>query len=426
MYHGILFMKNIKLLAVILLFCALAGIFASFLLAHERHFRDIARELKSDAGIISMTHAACGRASSFISCERVDSAPQSRLLSLPQTSWGMMYFLVILGFIVPVFVIGHPTRNAYIVFLFWIVVFGACYSLYMFAVSIIAIRALCPLCLVTYFATWIAVSFIAFYLWREKENPAKILHALRELRGAISLQRKVVLAAFLGLVLCAALPAGLFLDYYVIRLKEHFIAEKRNAVFDAIVEEFSRQSSIHINPSQACAMGNPAAPVTIVEFSDFLCPHCKKASEFIKTAASEFGDKVRVIFMNLPLESGCNSDVKKDVHVGSCLLAKGAICAARQSAFVAYMDHTFSIRPKNAGKEEMRQLAVFSGIDISAFESCIASYETELELQKQISEAHRLDIHSTPTIFINGKQLKSWGDVEIIKRAIKKALEATQ
>lgn len=417
-------MHKKRIFPIILIVCALAGIAASFLLAYERHFRDIARELKHEAGAMSsMTHSLCGEAQSFVNCEKVDSAPQSRFLSLPQTSWGMMYFLALFIFIVPLLFLGEEARKAYGRLLFWPLLFGSLYSLYMFAVSLIAIRALCPLCMVTYAANWISLGIITKEAAHNKENPLKIMDVAKSLRAAMTLQGKVALAASFCIALCVAIPTGLFLDFFVLRMKANFIEQRRSAIIDKIIAEFYAQSALEVRPSFACAIGNPAAPVIIMEFSDFLCPHCKKASEFIKQAASEFGDKVRVVFMNVPLESQCNRQVKKDVHPGACMLAKGAICAARQSAFAAYMEHAFNLHPKNAGREEMRQLAVISGLEIAAFESCLASGETEQELKKQIDEAHRLNIHSTPTIIINGKILKSWGDTEIIRKAVRKALE---
>ncbi len=420
-------MRKQRWLPIVLVVCALTGVVANFLLSYERHFRDITREMKHEAGALSaMTHAFCGEAQSFINCERVEASRHSRFLSIPQTSWGMMYFLGMFFFSIPLFVVQSGGHKGYRNILFLLFLFGSLYSLYMFAVSIFAIRALCPLCMVTYAANWISLGILALNMIHNKENPFNIKDALCKLRAAMPLQRKVVLAAYLCVTLCISIPAGLFLDYFILRLKANFIEERRNAIINTIAAEFYTQNALDVRPSFVCAIGNPAAPVMIVEFSDFLCPHCKKASEFIKSAASEFGDMVRVVFMNVPLESTCNSQVKKDVHPGACLLAKGAICAARQSAFAVYMEHAFNLHPKNAGIKEMHQLAVFSGIDISAYENCIASSETEEELRKQLGEAHRLGIHSTPTIFINGKQLTKWGDAEIIKRAIRKVLESTR
>lgn len=420
-------MQRKRLLSIIIFGCALAGVAANFLLSYERHFRDIAREINREAGVVSsVTRSLCGDAQSFVNCERVDRSPHARFLSIPQTSWGMMYFLAMLFFIIPLFFLYGGAQRAYLAILFWPLLFGSLYSLYMCAVSFFAIRALCPLCMVSYAANWISLGVLIVDFVKSKENPINIKDELRNLRAVPSLQWKVVLAAYLCIALCAAIPAGLFLDFFVLRLKANVIEKRRSTIIDAIVAEFSAQNAVELQPSFVCAIGNPSAPVVIVEFSDLLCPHCKKAYEFIKQATAEFGDRVRVVFMNVPLESKCNSQVKKDVHPGACLLAKGAICAARQSAFATYMEHAFNLHPKNTGIEQMRQLAVISGLHISTFESCLASSDTENELKKQIDEAHRLNIHSTPTIIINGKILKSWGDTEIIKKAIRMVLEKGQ
>lgn len=415
-------MLNKRVLPIILIICALTGVASSFLLVYERHFRNINREIKHNAvTLLSLTRALCGEKHSFISCDRVDASSHSRFLSVPQTSWGMMYFLLLFFSTIPFFFLRENPKKDYVKLIFWFLIFGSLYSIYMFAVSLIAIRALCPLCMVTYVANWVSLGVVVLEIVRNRENPFKLIDSAKNLLAAIMLKRKTALTV-LCVVICSSVAAGFFLDQFILRLKSNFVEKSRNAIIDKIVAEFYAQSAMDVRPSFVCAIGNPAARVTIVEFSDFLCPHCKKASEFIKQAASEFGDKVRVVFMNVPLESQCNSQVKKDLHPGACMLAKGSICAARQSAFQTYMDHAFNLHPRNAGREEMLQLAVISGLEIAEFERCLTSAETEYELKKQIDEAHRLNIHSTPTIFINGKILKNWGDVEIIKKAIGKIL----
>ncbi|MCX7677976.1 MAG: thioredoxin domain-containing protein [Spirochaetes bacterium] len=417
-------MKSQRWCAVLLLLCALIGTGATFLIAYERHFREIIWELKYQENfVLSMASALCGKRDSYVSCERVDKSTYSHFLSIPQTSWGMMYFTLLLCGIIPLFVFRNSLYNDYIRVLFWMLLIGTAYSLYMFAVSIIFIRALCPLCVVTYCANLTSLGLVVSYLCRWKLNPFSLREAVREFGEKISLQSLRALVAFSALSIGAAILVGLFLDYCVIKLKENVIEERRNAIIDKIIDEFLAEKVHDVQPSFVCSFGKAGAPILIVEFSDFLCGHCKKASEIITKIAQEFGDSVHVVFMNFPLDSTCNRGVNKNVHPGACLLAKGAICASKQNEFPVYLEHAFNLAPKNTDVMHMRQLAVLSALDVPLFESCLVAHETEIELQKQIAEAQRLNVHATPTIFINGRHLKKWGSVEIVRKAIRKVLE---
>ncbi len=294
----------------------------------------------------------------------------------------------------------------------------------MFLVSLIKVRALCPLCLITYLANWGSLGIVAVIIKKNKINLLSPGQVFLDIREGLSPKAQTVLIGALALALGLSAGAGLNLEKYLDGVRERHFEEKRDMIIGKIVDEFTAQAPLELRPVPLCMVGNPSAPLTIVEFSDFLCGHCAKASELVKNAAAGFGDRVRIIFMNMPLEKTCNSDVKSDMHKGACLLARGALCAARQGKFPAYLDNAFALRAHDPGAEAMRRLAVVSGLDIGNFEECLSSKRTREELAAQLAEAHRLKISSTPAIFINGKRLSIWRDPKLISRAIERELKA--
>jgi len=422
--------------AIILLALAILGILATYMLAQEHHFGQMYREHNVRLSVFSdISRGLCGGGasadgkqggapSSLFNCERVGRSPYSRMLSLPQTSWGMFYFVFMVFIILPLFFMDDKARRSWAAFLFWPLAFGSAYSAYMLVVSLVKVRALCPLCIATYLVNWSALGVLVVMLVKGKRNPFAVPAALGELRDSLAFQQKVALLALLGVSLCAAIPAGLFLDNYFLRAKERFFNEKREAIISELAAQFASQPREEVRPSLVCSEGNPAAPVVVVEFSDFLCGHCKIAAELVKKAAGGFGDRVLVVFMHLPLDRSCNREMKREFHKGSCTLAKGAVCAARYGRFAAYMENAFGMHPKDPGQDVMRQLAALSGLDIGRFEECLASPATEKELQKQLAEAHRLNLNSTPAIFINGKRLRAWQDPKLLERLIRQELES--
>ena len=65
--------------------------------------------------------------------------------------------------------------------------------------------------------------------------------------------------------------------------------------------------------------GSEAAPMTVVEFSDFRCPYCRRAADLIKIVAANNRDRARFVFRHYPLDASCNPNVQRDLHPGDGL-----------------------------------------------------------------------------------------------------------
>jgi protein-disulfide isomerase/uncharacterized membrane protein len=410
-------------LPVILIILAILGAIVVYILGQEHYFGSINSEHGDGFSIFSsFSRSVCGESESFISCKAVNASPYATILKLPQTSWGMFYFLAVAFLTIPLFFLGGTRRRGYLALLFWLAAAGAAYSIIMLLVSLIFVRALCPLCLMVYAITWISLAFIVFSFKRDGINPLKITDSFTEINTTLTVRGKISLASWTVIALGLAITAGFFLDVYFNHVKESHLLETRLKTITEQIDKFAGSQPVELHPSPVCVIGNVSAPVIIVEFSDFLCPFCKTASEMIKSAAAGFGDKVGIIFMNFPLDKSCNPDLKKTIHEGACTLAKGAICAAWQLRFDEYQETVFNLRPENADPAVMRQIAVLSRLDIPQFELCMESAQVKAELKKQVNESNRLGIHSTPTLFINGRLIPAIKDRDILTTIIRKEL----
>jgi protein-disulfide isomerase len=162
--------------------------------------------------------------------------------------------------------------------------------------------------------------------------------------------------------------------------------------FDAARKELTRDAN---GPSH----GPADAPVTVVEFSDLQCPHCKDAHPSIEKLMSE--DKnVRVIFESFPLP----------MHDWSAKAAAYADCVSRSSndAFWNFIKGVYGaqtdITAANAD-EKLTGLADSVGVKGSDMAACAAKPETTSRVEKSIALVKALDVDSTPTLFINGRKL---------------------
>ena len=146
--------------------------------------------------------------------------------------------------------------------------------------------------------------------------------------------------------------------------------------------------------------GDPDAPVTIVEFSDFQCPFC---SRFFQQTLPAIEDnyintgKVKFVYRDLPLDS---------LHPNARPSAIAAECAGEQGWFWAYHDVLFENQSQWAGlasedlENSLKQYAQDLSLDVPSFENCLSSDKIADEVNKDALEARSYGISGTPTFFI--------------------------
>jgi len=159
--------------------------------------------------------------------------------------------------------------------------------------------------------------------------------------------------------------------------------------------------------------GSMLAPVEVVEFADYQCPHCKTASAIMQRLEKRYGDKIRVVFMDFPINrSGISLKV-----------AEGGVCADQQDRFWDYHNGAFEQQASLSAKSP-QELASRLGLDLERFSSCLTGTEAVSKVAKSKAEARRLGLDSTPTFFVNGVRLNAESSLEQeLSAAINKALE---
>jgi len=141
------------------------------------------------------------------------------------------------------------------------------------------------------------------------------------------------------------------------------------------------------------------AKVTLVEFSDFECPHCRELHESLKSIETKY-PQVRIVFKNLPIEH---------IHPWAMTAALAGRCAFQSSpdAFwkieAQIFDQQDLISPENA-YDKMAEFAASAGIPSDGFRTCLADPAAKAAVDADIVLAQKLNISSTPTVFINGRE----------------------
>ena len=152
--------------------------------------------------------------------------------------------------------------------------------------------------------------------------------------------------------------------------------------------------------------GNPEAPVTIVEFSDFQCPYCARGAKTIDQIVEKYPEDVKLVFKHLPL----------NFHPWAKSAAIASVCAGEQSheAFWTLHDQYYGnqkqITPDNVlakSKEYLKD----SGIDLEKWSACAEDKESEANkaavaaVEADIALAGKHGVRGTPGFFINGRFL---------------------
>ena len=158
--------------------------------------------------------------------------------------------------------------------------------------------------------------------------------------------------------------------------------------------------------------GPATAPVTIVEFSDFQCPYCKQVVPTLTQVLSRYGEKVKLVFRDFPIDS---------LHPQARKAAEAARCARDQGKFWEYHDALFANSP-NASPEHLKTYAEQVGLDVPSFERCRGSGTHAAAVQKDIEEGARLGVTGTPVFFINGELLSGAQPLEGFARVIEREL----
>jgi protein-disulfide isomerase len=165
---------------------------------------------------------------------------------------------------------------------------------------------------------------------------------------------------------------------------------------------------VELSVDGAPSKGPAKAPVTIVEFSDFHCPFCKRVLPTLAQIESRYGDKVRLIFRDFPIDN---------LHPEASKAHEAARCADEQGKFWAYHDKLFA-GPAKSSPEIFKGFAKELGLNVTAFESCLDSGKYQAAVKKDIEEGNRAGVTGTPAFFINGRMISGAQPLESFVRVI--------
>jgi protein-disulfide isomerase len=209
------------------------------------------------------------------------------------------------------------------------------------------------------------------------------------------------------------------------RIKQFIEMEQRKNAVDKWLAEQVNKSSVEVylqkparpvfdvNVVDAPFKGGSDAKVTIVEYSDFQCPFCSKASKTIGELEQKYGKKIKIAYKNFPLP----------FHTQAKLAAEGAMCANEQDVklFWKMHDAMFADQTK-LERDNLIATAKKIGAKEADFAKCLDAHKYQAKVEEDVKQGQELAIKSTPTFFINGKLLSGALPIETFSEVIDEEL----
>jgi protein-disulfide isomerase len=198
-------------------------------------------------------------------------------------------------------------------------------------------------------------------------------------------------------------------------LKQQKAEERREAFVGELRAKYKTTVALSPPVVAVATAGRPErgaakAPVTIIEFSDYECPFCKRAEPVVDKVLGHYKDQVRLVFRDFPL----------GMHEHARGAAEAANCANAQGKFWEYHQKLFAA--KDLAPEKLKAMAGEVGLDQAKFDQCLEKAEFKAGIDKDIADGNEAGVTGTPAFFINGRMLSGAQPFEKFKEVIDEEL----
>lgn len=328
-----------------------------------------------------------------INCHVVTASAWGAFLGIPLSLWGLLGYVAVFGLALLARQPGdwseHAVRLAFALSLVFVAV-----DLFLLGVMVFAIRFVCLFCM----ATWVVNVSLLTVSARALGRPWP--EALQHLGASVSAvipsgQRPAAWLFFGVLAVGVAGVAG-------IHVSTMFVSRGTLGSLQQHMREFiAKQPRVSVEASGDPTIGPSGAPIRIVEFSDFFCPACQRASKLNHIILSNHRNDVVFSFKHFPLDVTCNEGLPRNVHPGACQAAAASECAHLQGKFWPLHDVVFE-KGHDYNLAHLPADAARLGLDMGRFNACMASGEGMTAVRRDVADGKRANVASTPTYIVNG------------------------
>lgn len=238
------------------------------------------------------------------------------------------------------------------------------------------------------------------------ENQSSLKKDVKELEEQLRLKKEALRAesgsdnSKLSLPI-AIIVAGVIISGAVLYTRSS--PQTTGTVQQAVGGDQQAGSIVTVSADDDAALGDPNAPVMIVEFSDFQCPFCRKFyKETLPQIKKDYiaAGKVKFVYRDFPLVQ---------IHPGATPAAEGAECAKEQGKFWEMHDAIFNEQEKQGSGTvqftalDVKKWAANIGLDTAKFNQCLDAGTYKQEVEKDLADGSAAGVNGTPATFVNGR-----------------------
>ena len=161
--------------------------------------------------------------------------------------------------------------------------------------------------------------------------------------------------------------------------------------------------------------GPANAKITLVEFSDFHCPFCKRVGPSLAELQKNFPGQVRRVWRHFPLA----------MHVGSQQTHEASECAFKQGKFWEYHDKLFETQGETRDPAGLIKIAEGLKLNKGKFEKCLTTGEAKDQVLKDIAKGSQSGVSGTPAVFVNGQLVEGAQPYQNFEQIVKSKLSGS-
>ncbi len=356
----------------------------------------------------------------WISCDAVMATRFAKMFGIPVAWFGFLYYLFT-SFLTLYSIVSkdskHSTTSVAIAII--LAIGAVLFSIFKLN-QLITMQVICPVCFGMYIANFAILVLLIKSQGLSFKNVGSFLgNFMKSVFGNNKNQQfshqPMVYAIFITWVF--------IIGYLGVYFFEKDIPKQKAFNLEKALDEHFNQTVINIKLDSSVAFrGNTKSGVTLVEFSDFECPSCGIMASQLNGLLLEYHNDVSLHFMNFPLDKSSNRNLKFNIHKNAGIAAIASVCAMKQGDFWSYHDALFR-NQKKIDRDFLIQLAKQQGWDPIEFSDCMDSQETKQWVLNNIKLGEDIKVQGTPYLYINGRKVKYWNNVQFIRAVIDEELK---
>lgn len=350
----------------------------------------------------------CNLNSTF-NCDAVAASPYSAVWGAPIAVFGILIHIVLFILLATVYMNLSSDSARLKRYSFFIAALIAFTSVGMGIISVTLVGSYCLFCIAAYLFSFL--NFIAVYKIQDSVQNSQTAKVSQDFTALFTHTKWV------GILLVLVPALGFLFNSVILDSYGH---KQLDLVINDSIGNWKLNPKQNFSSEGLTYQKTAGEPkMTIVEFADFRCIHCKMAYPVLHAFAESRSD-VKLVFKYFPLDGKCNKSIEREGDGLTCKLAATSYCAEKISnkgweAHNWIFDRQQTFATATEFPEYLKQLSSDLQLDAVALQTCVDSDEAQAALLLTSKEGQDAKIQGTPSVFVNGQQLSRGQSLPVLE-----------